>query len=83
MFLKQNILKQRMIYLEKTHLIFDSVTNAMKAKKVLNERNIKARVIKTPSVHSGRGCSYSLETDDKILAVKILGNAGITHNGEY
>ena len=69
--------------MEKTHLIFSSQTAAMKAKRILNMKNIKAIIVKTPQKYSKNGCSFSLEVENRNLALSVLKGYKITFEGEY
>ncbi len=77
-----NILKQRMIYLEKKHFTFDSLTAAQNAKKILLSRGISAEVVKTSLKQSRKGCSFSVVTENT-SALRILTEAGIKYRGVY
>lgn len=65
------------------HLIFDSMTSAMKAKKFLESKGVAASVVKTPEKNSRNGCSYSIKTADAEHALLLLKRAGISAKGKY
>ena len=77
-----NILKQRMIYLEKKHFTFDSLTSAQNAKNYLLSKGIAAEVVRTTLKQSRKGCSYSVVTENN-SAGRILSEAGIRYRGVY
>ncbi len=78
-----NILKQRMIYLQKTRFTFDSLTAAQNAKKILLSKGVSAEVVKTTQKQSRKGCSYSVATDNGNVARHIFSEAGIKYKGVY
>ena len=57
-----------------------TVTYAIKARKLLLRCGIQSKLIKTDSQDSGTGCRHGLEISNKdyFEAVKILGENGIT-----
>ncbi len=69
--------------MEKAYFIFDSQTAAMKAKRILNMKNIKATLVKTPQKYSKNGCSFSVEVEKRSAALSVLRGYNITFNGEY
>lgn len=66
-------------------LVCSSVTYAQRAKKQLNNRNIYAAIIKTPSEASLDGChsAVSIKKDDLARAVKILNEMDLTIKKVY
>lgn len=70
-----------MIYLEKKHFTFDSLTAAQNAKKFLLSKGISAEVVKTSLKQSRKGCSFSVYTD--AYASRILNETGIKYKGVY
>ena len=65
--------------MNKTVLTVETVTYAMKARKLLLRCGIQSKLIKTDSQVSGTGCRHGLEISSKdyFEAVKILGDGGI------
>ena len=65
--------------MNKTILAVETVTYAMKARKLLLRCGIQSKLIKTDSQDSGTGCRHGLEISNKdyFEAVKILGDGGI------
>lgn len=60
-----------------------SITYAMKAKALLNDRRLYCEIQRTP--HSiGSGCGYSLRVrDDPAKITSLLEDFNIPHNGVY
>ncbi|MBQ8684235.1 MAG: DUF3343 domain-containing protein [Clostridia bacterium] len=60
-------------------LIFvGSVTNAMRGKKLLEEKHIRAFIQRATSPSAGDGCGYSLlVTEDAHRAEQILRDSGV------
>ena len=65
--------------MNKTIVTVQSVTYAMKARKLLLRYKIQSKLIKTESQDSGTGCKHGLEISNKdyFEAVKILGENGV------
>ena len=65
--------------MNKTVLTVETVTYAMKARKLLLRCGIQSKLIKTDAEDSGIGCRHGLEiaSKDYFEAVRILGENGI------
>ncbi len=65
--------------LNKTVVTVETVTYAMKARKLLLRCGIQSKLIKTDSQDSGTGCRHGLEISNKdyFEAIKVLGENGI------
>ena len=60
-----------------------SITYALKAKKLLNEKRIYCEIEKTPK-NTGSGCGYSIRIkDDSQLIISILDQNNIPHKDTY
>ena len=62
-----------------TVITLRSLTHAMKAKKILNEHGISAKVIKPDARRSEKGCSYGITVDRQKAETsrKLLNENGI------
>ena len=65
--------------LNKTVVTVETVTYAMKARKLLLRCGIQSELIKTDSRDSGTGCRHGLEISNKdyFEAIRVLGENGI------
>ena len=65
--------------MNKTIVTVETVTYAMKARKLLLRSGIQSKLIKTDSQDSKKGCRHGLEISNKdyFETVKILGENGI------
>lgn len=72
--------------MDKVLIIFLSSTGAVKMKSLLEKRYaIPSRVLQTPSKLAEKGCSYSLELNEKHLhtAWSLVKKSGLTSKGVY
>ena len=67
--------------MKKIIITLNSVTMALKAKKLLEAHGIATRLLKMDTVRISEGCTHGLEIDYKsfIDAVSILKNRNITY----
>ena len=69
--------------MSKTLISMTSITYAMKAKNILNQKRISCVVEKTPK-NVGTGCGYTIYIkDNKDKIISILEKNNIPHNGVY
>lgn len=67
----------------KTLISMTSITYAMKAKALLNNKRIYCEIEKTPK-NIGSGCGYSIRIkDDKNYIINILDKNDIPHNDAF
>ncbi len=65
--------------MEKSLIAVSSITYAMKAKKLLNDRGFYCEIQRTPK-NLGSGCGYSIRVRDNIkLIFSILDEENIAH----
>ena len=65
-----------------TTITVDSVTYAVKAKKILERRGIRCKLIKVNASSANKGCSYgiSIASSHFYDAVLVLKNNGIVYS---
>lgn len=70
--------------MEKKNLImFNTITQAMRAQELLAKHSIKSRLVRTPKNKSEHGCGYSLYVPQNIgKAADIVRSSGIRIAGE-
>ena len=68
--------------MKRTILAIGTVTNAIRAKKLLGKDNIRSKLVKLDSTKTLNGCSYGLEIFDADMysAFSILRNEGIVYS---
>ncbi|MDE6148765.1 MAG: DUF3343 domain-containing protein [Ruminococcus sp.] len=67
----------------KTLITMTSITYAMKAKAILNNRKIYCEIEKTPK-NVGSGCGYSIRIKDNMnYVIKVLDENNIPHKNGY
>ena len=60
------------------YILVGSVTNAMRAKRVMEEQGILSYLHRSSHLSEGDGCGYSLLVTDKVeMAVNLLRNRGV------
>ena len=60
---------------------FESITSAMKARKLLRRAGIASRLVRLDEIDSDFGCTYSLEISEILLleAVAVLRRASVSY----
>ncbi len=62
----------------KNLIMMPSITNAMKAKEILQKKGIRAEIVRTPKRKAKSGCGYSLYVPKNFSkAVSIIKASGI------
>ena len=66
-------------------LLFESITIAMKAKKVLRNDDIDAKIKKISSNEYSKGCGYGIEVreSDYFMVISLLQRSGISYSLVY
>ena len=67
------------------YITFRSVTYAQRGEKMLNQRNIRCTLQRTPRCMEEQGCGYCLRlrTDDIMPAVRLLRGAQVPFRRVY
>ena len=65
-----------------TTITLGSVTNAMKAKKILQRMKIQSRLVKLDAINTANGCTHGLEFSSSFFytVVKELIKEGISYS---
>ena len=60
---------------------FESITNAMKARKLLRRAGISSRLVRLDEIDSEYGCTYSLEINETLLldAIAVLRRGSVSY----
>ena len=66
--------------METTTLAVESVTYAMKAKKLLRQAGIRSKLIKPNNAESGCGYAVEIDRSDFLAAVAVLRKNLISYN---
>lgn len=82
MWYNESLRKEGVLRLDTSIFVFNSITLAVKAKKLLRASGIHAKLKKSDSLFGDIGCQYAIEvgSDDYFLAISILKNNNIPYS---
>ncbi len=74
-----HLTKERVIKMPKSLIAMTSITYAMKAKRMLNNKGLYCEIVRTPK-NLGSGCGYCLSvTKEPAEIIRLLEQNGIPH----